>query len=303
MNDKKPRRCFVIGPIGEPGSPERTHADMLLNNVIREALKDCDPPCEVARSDEIDDPGMITDRMIHDILNADLVIADLTFLNPNAFYELGIRHAREKPVIHFASSETKLPFDAMTHRAVIHNIRTWEGTKRAREQIRAQAKATEAEGYRVSNPITQANASFRMLESSDPLEQVIAELQIRLELLKANEQGERLEAGPRWGPPIPIGLSIDDTSLGELLSRLPRSATDVDRMLLGGHVAQARSADNAFSTGEAYALLTEQGVKVGNPSQLVKQNVIARRVLRHQRRYRVSQIGLDHLAQLLRPLG
>ena len=94
MNDKKPRRCFVIGPIGEPGSPERTHADMLLNNVIREALKDCDPPYEVARSDEIDDPGMITDRMIHDILNADLVIADLTFLNPNAFYELGIRHAR-----------------------------------------------------------------------------------------------------------------------------------------------------------------------------------------------------------------
>ena len=75
------------------------------------------------------------------------------------------------------------------------------------------------------------------------------------------------------------------------------------RMLLGGHVAQARSADNAFSTGEAYALLTEQGVKVGNPSQLVKQNVIARRVLRHQRRYRVSQIGLGHLAQLLRPLG
>jgi hypothetical protein len=29
--------------------------------------------------------------------------------------------------------------------------------------------------------------------------------------------------------------------------------------------------------------------------------VVARRMFRHQRRYRVSQIGLDHLAQLLRP--
>jgi hypothetical protein len=101
-------------------------------------------------------------------------------------------------------------------------------------------------------------------------------------------------------PPSPPALSLDGASLGELLHHLPRSATDVDRMLLAGHIAQSRSADNAFSTGEANALLTEQGVKIGNPSQSVKQNVVARRVFRHQRRYRVSQIGLDHLAQLLR---
>jgi hypothetical protein len=104
----------------------------------------------------------------------------------------------------------------------------------------------------------------------------------------------------RAQPPSPPALSIDTANLGELLHHLPRSATDVDRMLLAGHVAQSRSADNAFSTGEANALLTEQGVKIGNPSQSVKQNVVARRVFRHQRRYRVSQIGLHHLAQLLR---
>lgn len=103
-------------------------------------------------------------------------------------------------------------------------------------------------------------------------------------------------------PPRAPKFSIEGASLGELLHHLPRSATDVDRMLLAGHVAQSRSADDAFSTGEANALLTEQGIKIGNPSQSVKQNVIARRVFRHQRRYRVSQIGLDHLAQLLRPV-
>ena len=101
--------------------------------------------------------------------------------------------------------------------------------------------------------------------------------------------------------PPPAPALADTASLGELLHRLPRAATDVDRMLLAGHVAQSRSADNAFSTGEANALLTEQGVKIGNPSQSVKQNVVAKRVFRHQRRYRVSQIGLDHLAHLLRP--
>jgi hypothetical protein len=101
-------------------------------------------------------------------------------------------------------------------------------------------------------------------------------------------------------PSKPPAAAIDGVSLGELLHRLPRSATDVDRMLLAGYLAQSRDADNAFSTGEANALLTDQGVKIGNPSQSVKQNVVAKRVFRHQRRYRVSQIGLDHLAHLLR---
>jgi nucleoside 2-deoxyribosyltransferase len=295
MSEKK-RRCFVIGPIGEPGSPERKHADMLLNNVIREALKDCDPPYDVTRSDEIDDPGMITDRMIHDILNADLVIADLTFLNPNAFYELGIRHARLKPVIHFASSETKLPFDAMTHRAVIQDVTSWEGLERARQQIRAQVKATEAEDYRVSNPITQANASFKMRESADPIEQMIADMQTRLERLEALDGGER---GSGYLSEPTGMLALIAHHLGKSLDRLPHSATDVDRMLLAGYVAQSRSADQSFSVGEANAMLAEQGINIGNPSQALKQNLIARRVFRHERRYRVSQLGLDHLVQLI----
>jgi nucleoside 2-deoxyribosyltransferase len=41
--------------------------------------------------------------MITDILHADLIVADLTDLNPNAFYELGICHSAEKPVVHTVS--------------------------------------------------------------------------------------------------------------------------------------------------------------------------------------------------------
>jgi hypothetical protein len=49
---------------------------------------------------------MIGDRMIADILHADLVVADLTDLNPNAFYELGIRHSAEMPAIHIVKAGT-----------------------------------------------------------------------------------------------------------------------------------------------------------------------------------------------------
>ncbi len=90
--------------------------------------------------------------------------------------------------------------------------------------------------------------------------------------------------------------------IGEWLEHLPRSSTDVDRMLLAGYFAQLRSGDQSFGTGEANTLLTDQGIKVGNPSQCVKQNLVAKRVFRHQRRYRVSQTGLDQLRQLLGPI-
>ena len=95
--------------------------------------------------------------------------------------------------------------------------------------------------------------------------------------------------------------SIPD-HLGEWLEHMPRSATDVDRMLLSGYYAQRRSGDQCFGTGEANALLTDQGIKVGNPSQCVKQNLVAKRVFKHHRRYRVSQTGLDQLRQLLGPI-
>jgi hypothetical protein len=111
------------------------------------------------------------------------------------------------------------------------------------------------------------------------------------------------EAAPDAGPePRPAPAPADRQgaeTFGEVLHRLPKSASDVDRILLAGHFAQRRSPDASFSTGEANELLTEQGIKVGNPSQCVKQNLVAKRVFKHLRRYRVSQIGVDHLRQLI----
>ena len=103
---------------------------------------------------------------------------------------------------------------------------------------------------------------------------------------------------PPGAPPEGDGLAETGT-FGELIQRLPRAATDVDRMLVAGYFAQRNGADHGFVTGEANTLLTEQGVKVGNPSQCVKQNLLAKRVFKHQGRYRVSQIGLDYLRQLI----
>lgn len=177
--------CFVIGPIGKPGTAERKHSDLLLHAVIRNVLTAEDFGYDVKRADEDADPGMIGDRVVSDIINAEVVVADLTDLNPNAFYELGIRHSTQKPTIHMAKAGTVLSFDNVSHRTIFVDLSDWHSMERARASLAASVRAIRAPGYKVSNPITQANASFKMRESDDPRDRLLAEVQERLGALES----------------------------------------------------------------------------------------------------------------------
>lgn len=172
--------CFVIGPIGSAGTDQRKHSDMLLNLVIKRVLAADEFGYRVKRADEDADPGMIGDRVVTDIINAELVVADLTNLNANAFYELGIRHSTEKPTIHIAKAGTVLPFDNISHRTITVDLTDWQSIVDAETKLAASARAITEPSYKVSNPITQANASFKMRESADPKDQLIAQLRERM---------------------------------------------------------------------------------------------------------------------------
>jgi hypothetical protein len=74
---------------------------MLNNKILKYLIR---PVCKqmgyiTKRADEINEPGLITKKVIIKLINSDLVIADLTGHNPNAFYELALRHATGKPII------------------------------------------------------------------------------------------------------------------------------------------------------------------------------------------------------------
>ncbi|MGF1474326.1 MAG: hypothetical protein ACFB6S_02025 [Geminicoccaceae bacterium] len=114
-------------------------------------------------------------------------------------------------------------------------------------------------------------------------------------LASLDERAPVVAATPSPPPARPVDLS----SLGEFLHALPATATDVDKMLAAGLVVQMANADRCFTTGEANRALSDQGVKVGNASQSVKQSLTAKRIFQVQKgRFRVAQSGVAYLQQL-----
>jgi integrase len=75
--DQKPT-CFVICPIGEPGSETRKRADKVLVHVFEAALGN---DYKVTRADKISEPGIITSQVLRAIQDSEIVVADLSESN------------------------------------------------------------------------------------------------------------------------------------------------------------------------------------------------------------------------------
>lgn len=108
--------CFYITPIGEEGSEQRKHSDMLLECVVSPVLEEYG--LKAVRADQIDKPGIITNQILDYITKSKMVIADLSFHNPNVFYELAVRHMKGLPAIHLSRSSDKIPFDIGNFRTI-----------------------------------------------------------------------------------------------------------------------------------------------------------------------------------------
>ncbi len=79
-------------------------------DIIKPLIESLDMEC--IRADEIKHSGVIDKPMYEALINADIVIADLSTYNANVFYELGIRHAlKPYTTIIISEEELKYPFD------------------------------------------------------------------------------------------------------------------------------------------------------------------------------------------------
>src|SRR5262249_29845247 len=87
-------RCFVVMGFGvktDLATGRKLDLDKSYKRIIKPVAEAKGLEC--IRADELRYPGSIDVPMYDQPLTADVVIADLSTANPNALYELGIRHA------------------------------------------------------------------------------------------------------------------------------------------------------------------------------------------------------------------
>jgi hypothetical protein len=109
--------CFYITPIGPEDSQERKHSDLFMSSLVQPALEELG--LKVIRADQIGEPGMITSQVLEYLKRSRLAIADLSYLNPNVFYEVALRHALRLPVVQLIRKADRLPFDVNQSRTLV----------------------------------------------------------------------------------------------------------------------------------------------------------------------------------------
>ncbi len=156
--------CFYISPIGKEDSDERKHSDLFLNSIVEPALKEFG--LRVVRADKIGEAGMITSQILEHILKSKLVIVDLSFHNPNAFYELAIRHACKLPIVQIIRKADAIPFDVNQIRTIpIDNTDIYTLVPRLetyKSEVATYVRQALANPDSVSNPLTVFCPGFRV---------------------------------------------------------------------------------------------------------------------------------------------
>lgn len=134
MADRK--TCFVIMPYGKKtdNNNQEIDFDYVYTEIIQEPVEQAGLNC--IRCDELEEAGLIHDDMFAYIASAEVAIVDITALNANVFYELGVRHALKKAVtIIIRKQDSAIPFNIQGLRIIEYPDATG-GYRAVREKIR-----------------------------------------------------------------------------------------------------------------------------------------------------------------------
>ena len=207
--------CFVIIGFGLK-TDHATGRTLNLDDTYEKLIK---PACNKAglncfRAIDVNVAGSIDQLMYEWIYQADYVIADLSTLNANVLYELGVRHAqRPKTTLVIMEDEgfKRLPFD-LSHTVIYNYSHLGEAIADA-EAARFVAKFSETLSKVVSSPPEIDSPVFTFLRGMEPpawrdANQQIAELRAKLDAQRIADAA-----------PLDSLADLAGQSLGSIISR------------------------------------------------------------------------------------
>ena len=192
---------FIVRPFGTKSG---INFDQVEKDLIRPAMAQAD--LTGGTTVEFIQQGNIRTDMFEQLLVADLVIADISIHNANAFYELGIRHAlRDKRTFLIKSKqatpgerdakETDVPFDLKTDRYLAYEPTQLSGAV----DILAAALKLTMDSQKADSPIYQL---LPALKPADPGDVLVVPLDF-------SEEVERVEAAKNCGDLQLLAAEVD----------------------------------------------------------------------------------------------
>jgi hypothetical protein len=109
----EPDLCFVVMPFSVP------ELGIVYEDFVKPTIEQrCN--LRVERGDDELGSNVVMEDITKSIRRARLIVADLTGRNANVFYEVGIAHALNKPVLLMTQSIDDVPFDLRHRRALVY---------------------------------------------------------------------------------------------------------------------------------------------------------------------------------------
>lgn len=173
-NEKK--SCFIITPIGSAGSAVRRKTDGIIEEVIEPILDEIG--YKIIVSHRIDESGSVTNAIIRGVYESDLVIANLSGNNPNVMYEVALRHASAKPIIHITENISDLPFDINDQRTIEYTD-DMAGARKLKEDLKKQIQTIKYDEV-AENPVTHALEKKNLVNIPETSSKDLSELLYQL---------------------------------------------------------------------------------------------------------------------------
>ena len=125
--------------------------DWVYDDMIRPPFEDAG--YDIVRADDITSQQNIIKSIVVGIHDADLIVADLSGLNANVFYELGIAHAKGKDVVLLSQDLANAPFNLRSYNIIGYEPRgsNFDYAKRRLVEIATDTDGTIAFGSPVSD--------------------------------------------------------------------------------------------------------------------------------------------------------
>jgi hypothetical protein len=235
---------FFVSPIGGDGSSQRHRSDVLIEYLLEPVIHEVDPKLKVVRADNMAQVGDINIGIIQHLLGSRVIVADTTGQNPNVYYEIGIAHGRNRPVIFLGDDPSKIPFDVRTQaHLILHGMEVDEIAQLKPRLRRALEHCLNSPGYGGPVEIAKllmASLDVPTVESANLLRTAVSTLvdgMYRIEKLVGGAPSATISGVlPLMGVPFTMN-ALDEA---EFLDKLDHMLSRSDKNIVGVDVALGR---------------------------------------------------------------